>query len=173
MRNILVIDGQGGKLGRLLVESLRQSGTYHITAVGTNAIATSNMLRAEPDEAATGENAVRVCSRRADVICGPIGIVIADAMNGEVTPAIALAVGRADAVRVLIPMNRLTRNRLTSHRQCANRVAGIRDIPMAELVRDAVRQIAALCVPETAAEPELAAEPESAAEPASAEKPEE
>ena len=166
MRNILVIDGQGGKLGRLLVESLRQSGTYHITAVGTNAIATSNMLRAEPDEAATGENAVRVCSRRADVICGPIGIVIADAMNGEVTPAIALAVGRADAVRVLIPMNRLT-----SHRQCANRVAGIRDIPMAELVRDAVRQIAALCAPETAAEPELAAE--SAAEPASAEKPEE
>lgn len=166
MRNILVIDGQGGKLGRLLVESLRQSGTYHITAVGTNAIATSNMLRGEPDEAATGENAVRVCSRRADVICGPIGIVIADAMNGEVTPAIALAVGRADAVRVLIPMNRLT-----SHRQCANRVAGIRDIPMAELVRDAVRQIAALCAPETAAEPELAAE--SAAEPASAEKPEE
>ena len=152
MRNILVIDGQGGKLGRLLVESLRQSGTYHITAVGTNAIATSNMLRAEPDEAATGENAVRVCSRRADVICGPIGIVI--------------AVGRADAVRVLIPMNRLT-----SHRQCANRVAGIRDIPMAELVRDAVRQIAALCAPETAAEPELAAE--SAAEPASAEKTEE
>lgn len=168
MRNILVIDGQGGKLGRLLVESLRQSGTYHITAVGTNAIATSNMLRAEPDEAATGENAVRVCSRGADVICGPIGIVIADAMNGEVTPAIALAVGRADAVRVLIPMNRLT-----SHRQCANRVAGIRDIPMAELVRDAVRQIAALCAPETAAEPEPAAEPESAAEPASAEKPEE
>lgn len=166
MRNILVIDGQGGKLGRLLVESLRQSGTYHITAVGTNAIATSNMLRAEPDEAATGENAVRVCSRRADVICGPIGIVIADAMNGEVTPAIALAVGRADAVRVLIPMNRLT-----SHRQCANWVAGIRDIPMAELVRDAVRQIAALCAPETAAEPELAAE--SAAEPASAEKTEE
>ena len=160
MRNILVIDGQGGKLGRLLVESLRQSGTYHITAVGTNAIATSNMLRAEPDEAATGENAVRVCSRGADVICGPIGIVIADAMNGEVTPAIALAVGRADAVRVLIPMNRLT-----SHRQCANWVAGIRDIPMAELVRDAVRQIAALCAPETAAEPEPAAEPESAEKP--------
>ena len=140
MRNILVIDGQGGKLGRLLVESLRQSGTYHITTVGTNAIATSNMLRAEPDEAATGENAVRVCSRRADVICGPIGIVIADAMNGEVTPAIALAVGRADAVRVLIPMNRLT-----SHRQCDNRVAGIRDVPLAELVRDAVRQIVDLC----------------------------
>ncbi len=140
MRNILVIDGQGGKLGRLLVESLRQSGGYHITAVGTNSIATSNMLRAEPDEAATGENAVRVCSRRADVICGPIGIVIADAMNGEVTPAIALAVGRADAVRVLIPMNRLT-----AHKRCDNRVAGIKDVPMAELVRDAVRQIVDLC----------------------------
>lgn len=140
MKKILVIDGQGGKLGRLLVESLRQSGTYHITAVGTNAIATSNMLRAEPDEAATGENAVRVCSRRADVICGPIGIVIADAMNGEVTPAIALSVGRSDAVRVLVPMNRLS-----THKQCDNRVAGIKDVPMAELVRDAVRQIVDLC----------------------------
>lgn len=82
----------------------------------------------------------RVCSRRADVICGPIGIVIADAMNGEVTPAIALAVGRADAVRVLIPMNRLT-----AHKRCDNRVAGIRDVPLAELVRDAVRQIVDLC----------------------------
>ena len=140
MKKILIIDGQGGGLGRMLVESLRQSGGYHITAVGTNSIATSNMLRGEPDEAATGENAVRVCSRRADVICGPIGIVIADAMNGEVTPAIALAVGRADAVRVLIPMNRLT-----AHKRCDNRVAGIRDVPLAELVRDAVCQIDAVC----------------------------
>lgn len=140
MKKILVIDGQGGGLGRMLVESLRQSGGYHITAVGTNTIATSNMLRAEPDEAATGENAVRVCSRGADVICGPIGIVIADAMNGEVTPAIALAVGRADAARVLVPMNRLT-----AHKRCDNRIAGIKDVPMAELVRDAVRQIVDLC----------------------------
>lgn len=140
MKKILVIDGQGGGLGRMLVESLRQSGGYHITAVGTNTIATSNMLRAEPDEAATGENAVRVCSRRADVICGPIGIVIADAMNGEVTPAIALAVGRADAARVLVPMNRFG-----AHKQCDNRIAGIKDVPMAELVRDAVRQIVDLC----------------------------
>ena len=113
MKRILIIDGQGGGLGRMLVESLRQSGGYHITAVGTNSIATSNMLRAEPDEAATGENAVRVCSRGADVICGPIGIVIADA--------------------------------LTAHKRCDNRVAGIRDVPLAELVRDAVRQIDAVC----------------------------
>lgn len=138
MTRVLIIDGQGGKLGRLLVESLRQAGKYHITAVGTNAIATGNMLRAEPDEAATGENAVRVCCRRADVICGPIGIVIADAMNGEVTPAVALSVGRADAVRVLIPMNRYV-----TAKPCDNRVAGIRDVPLAELVRDAVRQITA------------------------------
>lgn len=154
MKKILVIDGQGGKLGRLLVESLRQSGTYHITAVGTNTIATSNMLRAEPDEAATGENAVRVCSRRADVICGPIGIVIADAMNGEVTPAIALAVGRADAVRVLVPMNRFG-----VHKQCDNRVAGTKDVPMAELVRDAVRQIVDLCGDTERAEASSAAVP--------------
>ena len=131
MKKILVIDGQGGKLGRLLVESLRQSGTYHITAVGTNAIATSNMLRAEPDEAATGENAVRVCSRRADVICGPIGIVIADALYGEVTPAMAVAVGQSRAARVLIPINK-----------CDNQVAGVADQPLAAMIADALRRIA-------------------------------
>jgi hypothetical protein len=77
-----------------------------VIAVGTNAIATANMLKADPDEAATGENAIVVCARKADVICGPIGIVIADAMNGEVTPRAACAVGQSAARRILIPVNK-------------------------------------------------------------------
>ena len=105
---ILIIDGQGGKLGKQLVEKCMVSKSEGVTviAVGTNAIATANMLKANPDEAATGENAIVVCARKADVICGPVGIVIADAMNGEVTPAAARAVGQSNARRILIPMNR-------------------------------------------------------------------
>jgi hypothetical protein len=105
---ILIIDGQGGKLGKQLVEKcmVSKGAGDTVIAVGTNAIATANMLKANPDEAATGENAIVVCARKADVICGPAGIVIADAMNGEVTPAASCAVGQSDARRILIPMNR-------------------------------------------------------------------
>jgi len=106
--NILIIDGQGGRLGKQLVEKcmVLKSEKDTVFAVGTNAIATANMLKADPDEAATGENSIVVCARKADVICGPVGIVIADSMNGEVTPAAACAVGQAGARRILIPVNR-------------------------------------------------------------------
>lgn len=105
---ILIIDGQGGRLGKQLVEKcmVTKSTEDTVIAVGTNAIATANMLKADPDEAATGENAIVVCARKADVICGPVGIVIADAMNGEVTPKAARAVGQAKARRILIPVNK-------------------------------------------------------------------
>ena len=101
---ILVIDAQGGGIGRMLISELRRSiPDADITAVGTNSAAASAMLKAGADRAATGENAVIVGCRRADVIVGPIGIVIADAMLGEVTAAMAAAVGSAEAERVLIP----------------------------------------------------------------------
>ena len=93
------------------------------------------MRKAGPDQAATGENAVRVACRRADVILGPLGIVIADAMLGEITPAMAAAVGQAGAVRILVPMNR-----------CENLVAGVPDVPLSRLLEDAgekLRQAAA------------------------------
>ena len=127
----LVIDGQGGRLGKLLIEGIRREfPAAEILAVGTNAMATATMLKAGADEAATGENAVIVASRRADVITGPIGIVIADAMLGEVTPKMAVAVGQSRGVRVLIPMNK-----------CDNLVAGVTLQPVGSLAEDAVLKI--------------------------------
>ncbi|MBR6321943.1 MAG: DUF3842 family protein [Lachnospiraceae bacterium] len=106
-RRIVVIDGQGGNIGRQLVKMiLERFPDAELTAVGTNSTATENMLKAGAKNAATGENAAAVACRKADVIVGPIGIVITDALLGEVTAKIASAVGAADAVRILIPMNR-------------------------------------------------------------------
>ena len=105
--NILVIDGQGGRLGRKLVESIRKAcPDTVITAVGTNSIATENMMSTNSvDHLATGENAVIVACRTADIIVGPVGIATADALMGEISPAMANAVASANAHRVLIPMN--------------------------------------------------------------------
>ena len=131
---ILVIDGQGGNIGRALVREIteRLPGA-ELIAVGTNSIATSNMLKAGARSAATGENAVIVACRRADVIAGHIGIVIADALLGEVTPAMAVAVGQSRAARVLIPVNR-----------CETLVAGVTDDTTASLIQDAIAKITAL-----------------------------
>lgn len=132
--HILVIDGQGGGLGRQLVAALRESCPQaEITAVGTNSAATAAMHKAGAHRCATGENAVAVACRRADVITGPVGIVIADAMVGEITPAMALAVGQSEAVRVLIPVN-----------LCESVVVGVPEQPMSRLVQAAAERIAAM-----------------------------
>ena len=124
--NILVIDGQGGQLGSQLVKTiLQQMKEVKVMAVGTNAIATAAMLKAGAHQASTGENPVVVACRKADVIIGPIGIVIADAMFGEVTPAMAVTVAQADAVRILLPVNK-----------CDNLVAGVPDLSMSTLIAD-------------------------------------
>ena len=104
---ILVIDGQGGRLGRKLIEDIRaRLPEVSITAVGTNSMTTENMMRSNcADVLATGENAVLVTCRHADIIVGPLGIAMADAMMGEISPAMANAVASSDAYRVLIPMN--------------------------------------------------------------------
>ncbi len=130
--NILIIDGQGGQLGAQLIKSI---STYfnnvNITAVGTNATATASMIKAGAKHAATGENPVIVACRKADVIIGPIGIVIADSLYGEVTPSMAVAVGQAtDAVRILIPINK-----------CENLVAGVGDYTMTEMIDDVVAKL--------------------------------
>ncbi|MEE0740756.1 MAG: DUF3842 family protein [Emergencia sp.] len=128
---ILVIDGQGGRLGKQLVESLRRAfSAAEITAIGTNSTAAATMLKAGADQAATGENPVIVACRKADFIVGPVGIVIADSLLGEVTPKMAVAVARSSAVRVLIPMNR-----------CDNLIAGVGAEPVGELIADAVEKI--------------------------------
>ena len=126
---ILVIDGQGGQLGSQIIRELAAKILdIQITAVGTNALATSAMLKAGADNAATGENAVIVGCRKADLIVGPVGIVIADALFGEVTPAMAMAVGQSNAVRILVPVN-----------HCDNLIAGLDDMPMSRLVEQAVQ----------------------------------
>lgn len=128
---ILVIDGQGGQLGGQIVKELRAKfSDIQITAVGTNASATAAMIKAGASKGATGENPVIVACRKADVIIGPIGIVIADALMGEVTPAMAVAVGQADAARILIPMNK-----------CENMVAGVSNLSTSVLIQDAVSKV--------------------------------
>jgi len=104
---ILVIDGQGGRLGRKLLENIRKTcPDAEITAVGTNSIATENMMNSNcANHLATGENAVIVACRSAQVIVGPFGIATADAMMGEISPAMANAVASSPAYRILIPMN--------------------------------------------------------------------
>lgn len=129
--NILVMDAQGGGIGKQVVTAVRtRFPDVTITAVGTNAAATTAMLRAGADEGATGENAAVVCCRRADVIIGPVGIVIADAMLGEVTPRMAVAVGQSAAKRILIPVN-----------HCANFIAGVADMSVGRLVDSVVAEL--------------------------------
>ena len=129
--NILVMDAQGGGIGKQVVTAVRtRFPDVTITAVGTNAAATTAMLRAGADEGATGEHAAVVCCRRADVIIGPVGIVIADAMLGEVTPRMAVAVGQSAAKRILIPVN-----------HCANFIAGVADLSLGRLVDSVVAEL--------------------------------
>lgn len=128
---VLIIDAQGGGIGKQIVTAIkREMPQIEITAVGTNSIATTAMLKAGADHAATGENAVVVGCRKADVIIGPIGIVIADAMFGEVTPAMALAVGQSNARRLLIPVN-----------HCDNRIVGISDLSIGQLIDAVLKEI--------------------------------
>ena len=133
--HILVIDAQGGGIGRQVVSSVREEfPDAEITAVGTNSMATSAMLKAGADHGATGENAVIVGARKADVIIGPIGIVVAVSLFGEITPAMAMAVGQSGAKRILIPIN-----------HCDNIVVGIGDQGIKDLIREVIqvlRQIA-------------------------------
>ena len=130
---VLIIDGQGGNMGRQLIEQLLLQSpiTLEITVVGTNAIATANMLKASARvQGATGENAVVVAARNADIIVGPVGIVMADALMGEITPVMANAVAQSRAYKVLLPVNK-----------CNHFIVGIRDDSMSQLVQQAVREV--------------------------------
>ena len=132
---ILIIDGQGGRIGSRLVTLLKEQCPHIVlTAVGTNSMATASMIKAGAENAATGENAVVVNARRADIIVGPIGIVIADALLGEITPAMAAAICQADAKRVLIPVN-----------HCENFVVGVPEGPVSQLVQTAAQKVKELC----------------------------
>ena len=129
--NILIIDGQGGQLGSQIIKAvISRYPDIDLTAVGTNAAATTAMVKAGAKKAATGENPIIVACRKADVIIGPIGIVIADALLGEITPEAAKAVGQSNAVRILIPINK-----------CENLVAGVANLTLTSLIEDALAKL--------------------------------
>lgn len=129
--NILVIDGQGGKLGCQMVRSIAEKYPgARLMAVGTNSAAAAAMAKAGAHQAATGENPLIVACRKADIIIGPIGIVIADSLFGEITPAMAVAVAQSDAVRILLPVNR-----------CSNIVAGVQELSLTALISDAMAKL--------------------------------
>lgn len=128
---ILIIDAQGGGIGKqLIIEINKNFKNANITAVGTNSVATTNMLKAGATNAATGENAVVVGCRKADIIIGPVGIVIADSMYGEITPKMAIAVGQSDAKKLLIPMN-----------HCNNIIVGVENKRMNEFISETIEEL--------------------------------
>lgn len=128
---ILVIDGQGGKMGKTIIEQLKITiPKCEIIALGTNSIATSAMLKAGADHAATGENPVVFNCTDADIIVGSMGIIVANSYMGEITPAMANAVSKSKAAKVLIPINR-----------CNIFVAGIEELPFGEYTRLAAQKV--------------------------------
>lgn len=128
---IIVIDGQGGRMGSLIIEKIREAGiTQELIAIGTNSLATSAMLKAGASTAATGENPVIVNSKTADFIIGPIGIIAADSLLGEITPAMANAVSSSNAFKILLPLNR-----------CNHYIAGVRNLGLGDLVKEAVDKL--------------------------------
>ena len=125
---VVVIDGQSGRMGQLLIDRMRNAGlSCEILAIGTNALATAAMLKAGADAGATGENPVLVACRTADIIAGPIGILSADSLLGENTPAMSVAIGQSAAKKVLLPVN-----------QCSNIVVGTQSLSLSKLMDEAV-----------------------------------
>ncbi len=130
---IIVIDGQGGRLGQMLVDRVKaRLPQAQVIALGTNTVATAAMLKAGADQGATGENPVLWCVQDADGVLGPVGIVVANAILGEVTPAMAEAVGSCRAKKFLVPMN-----------SCGVMVAGVEELPLPAYVARAVDALAA------------------------------
>ncbi|MDD3409251.1 MAG: DUF3842 family protein [Eubacteriales bacterium] len=137
---LLVIDGQGGGVGRALVQALKAAlPEQPVIALGTNAVATAAMLRAGADAGASGENAIRHQCASADVIVGVIGILHANAMMGEISPVIAAAVSESEAQKVLLPLDR-----------CGLHIVGVARQPLDAAIREAVQYIAELIAADAA-----------------------
>lgn len=129
--NILVVDGQGGSLGKMLIEEIKKiHPDYSVTAVGTNSAATAAMLKGGADAGATGENPVIVCCAECDAVMGPLGLLSANSMLGEITPAMARAIGECKARKILVPISK-----------CSVSVAGVRQMSYADYVADAVARL--------------------------------
>lgn len=131
MKRILVIDGQGGGVGKQLVKSIKEKITnITVVGIGINSIATSAMHKAGADIIATGENAIIVNSKKADIIVGPIGIILTNALCGEVTNKISDAIATSSAKKVLIPFN-----------NCDTTISGLTNTSITFLIEDAIKKI--------------------------------
>ena len=136
MKKVVIIDGQGGRMGRALVEEIQKlCPGQPLLALGANTTATAAMMKAGAAMGATGENPVLVACRDADIIAGPIGILMADALMGEITPAMAVAVGQSRAQKVLLPVNS----------NCGKIVVGVRDLTLSQIMDEAVEVLRKLC----------------------------
>ena len=133
---IVVIDGQGGRMGKSIIEQIRKScpdeQLYTLYALGTNSTATLAMIKAGAGYGATGANPIIVNARDADLIIGPIGIIIADSLLGEITPEMAAAVGSSPAYKILIPV-----------KKCSHMIVGCQDAPLSEYLRQVCQEVAA------------------------------
>jgi hypothetical protein len=133
MKKIIVVDGLGGGIGVELVSRLKdllksiKPGTAELLALGSNAIAVERMVKAGAARGATGENAIRIQARNADIILGPIGIIIANSMMGEITTAMVESILNSPAERILLP---LQNDHLT--------LAGFEGLPLAKMIERAV-----------------------------------
>lgn len=129
--NLLIIDGQGGGIGKILTEQLKTAfPSSTITAAGTNALATSAMMKAGADYGATGENAIIYNCQYADIILGPIGIILANSLLGEVSPSIAEAVASSTAKKILIPTTK-----------CSAQIVGIENMALNKYIEQAVKAV--------------------------------
>lgn len=133
---ITVIDGQGGSLGKALVAAIKKRfPEEEVFAIGTNALATGALLSGGADAAATGENPVLVACRTSEVIIGPIGLLAADSLHGEITPAMAVAVGQSPAHKILLPITK-----------CNVSIVGKQELSAKEMIEGAVAELAAYLV---------------------------
>jgi hypothetical protein len=131
MKKIGVIDGQGGGIGSAIIRKIKETygESIEVIALGTNAIATAQMIKARANRGASGENSIVQTVQQMDVIIGPIGIIMAHAMLGEVTPAMAEAVSRSPAKKILLPLS-----------QENIEIAGIEDVPLPRLIESLINQ---------------------------------
>ena len=128
---IAVIDGQGGRIGQMIVNAIKKEGlACTVRAIGTNSMATAAMLKAGADEGATGENPVIVACRQVNIIIGPLGLLVADGLLGEITPAMAAAIGQSEATKLLLPLN-----------LCNNIVVGTQSMSVSNLISETVNPL--------------------------------
>lgn len=134
MKKVVVIDGQGGRMGKSIIEQVKKSCpaelNYEIYALGTNSASTQAMMKGGADVGATGENPIIVNSKDADLIIGPIGILMANSLLGEITPKMSVAVGSSKAYKILIPVNR-----------CNHHIVGCQEAPLGEYLRQVCQAV--------------------------------